>query len=94
LVEHPAFARLFELTDKGDELVCDQAERNFSDIELMARDQLQEQVKGAIKVGEVDVKSLIGGAFYRVLPCDWRCINEIFHERTVTPYLQNAAHYA
>jgi hypothetical protein len=28
----------------------------------MARYELQEQVKGAIKVGEVDVKTLIGRA--------------------------------
>jgi hypothetical protein len=35
----------------------------------MARDELQEQVEGAIKVGEVDVETLIGRALSHRL---WR----------------------
>ncbi|MEY4291568.1 MAG: hypothetical protein RL130_1510, partial [Actinomycetota bacterium] len=51
-------ARL-EGADKGDKFICHHAQRNLGDIELMARNQLKKQVKGAIEVIEVDAKCAI-----------------------------------
>jgi nucleoside-diphosphate-sugar epimerase len=39
-----------EGADIGDELVGDKAQGDLSDIELMARNQLEQQIKGTIKV--------------------------------------------
>jgi hypothetical protein len=59
LVQAPAFTASFEGADKGDELVGDHTERNLSDIELMAGDQLEQEVEWAIKVIEVDAKTAL-----------------------------------
>jgi hypothetical protein len=50
LIQTPAFSGYFQRSDEGDEFVGDHTERDLSDIHLVARNQLEQEVKWAVKV--------------------------------------------
>jgi hypothetical protein len=64
----------------------------------MARNQLQQQVEGAIEIIEMDAKTALGSDIARLLRGDLlgtrKRFYDIFHGGTVLPYLQFAAPYA
>ena len=47
----------------SDELVGDLVQRNFGDIEPVGEDQLQQQVEGALEIGQPDLKAVLRGCF-------------------------------
>jgi hypothetical protein len=60
----------------------------------VARDELEKEIEGAIKIGEVDAKTTLGSDIFRFIRGDFSWCSKTFHEGTVLAYLQFLALYA